>query len=121
MGSNNIDTLTWKTSGNANATNKFIGTTDNQPLRFRINDKWAGQIDSTSRNVSFGLNAGSAAGIGNISVGSASLKTTFIGNNNIAIGDSALPSNNIGSKNIGIGSNALYKINNANRDRKSVV
>ena len=114
LGNNNMDTLAWKTNGNANTTTKFIGTTDNQPLRFRINNKWAGQIDSTSRNISFGLNAGAAAGIGNISVGSAALKTTFIGSNNIAIGDSALPSNNIGSRNVGIGSNALYKINNTN-------
>ena len=114
LGSNNIDTLAWKTNGNANATSKFIGTTDNQPLRFKINNKWAGQIDSASRNVSLGLNSGSSSGIANISIGNASLKTVNIGLNNIAIGDSALPSNFIGSKNIGIGSNALYKISNAN-------
>ena len=114
LGNNNIDTLAWKTNGNANGTTKFIGTTDNQPLRFRINSIWAGQIDNIRRNVSLGLNSGSTAGIANISIGNASLKTVNIGLYNIAIGDSALPSNFIGSKNIGIGSNSLYKINNAN-------
>ena len=36
----NTDSLTWKTRGNAgtNAANNFIGTTDNVPLAFRVNN-----------------------------------------------------------------------------------
>ena len=43
----NTDTLVWKRSGNAGtvAASHFLGTTDNKPLRFRINNRWAGQLD----------------------------------------------------------------------------
>ena len=93
LGSNNVDTLAWKTNGNigTNTTNHFIGTRDNVPLSFRQNNKWLGRLNSTSKNYFIGAEAG----INNSST------------NNIAIGDSALIANSIGTSNIGIGSNAL--------------
>ena len=44
-------------NGTADGTN-FIGTTDNVPLSFRVNNKAAGRIDSTNANVFLGSLAG---------------------------------------------------------------
>ncbi len=66
----------WETNGNA-ATNpivNFIGTTDNQPLQFRVDNKKAGSIDQLNENVTLGFLAGN-------------LVTT--NKNNVLIGDSA--------------------------------
>ncbi|MEO6253356.1 MAG: hypothetical protein ABIO79_08635 [Ferruginibacter sp.] len=54
---NNTDTAYWKTSGNmaTNPANNFIGTKDNQPLRFRINNINAGKLDTLTQNTSFGF------------------------------------------------------------------
>src|SRR5262249_28452783 len=46
FGSTGAGAVGWTLSGNSGtdpATN-FIGTTDNQPLRFRLNNSWAGEI-----------------------------------------------------------------------------
>lgn len=89
------DTLVWKRSGNAgtNPAVHFIGTTDNNALRLRINNKWAGEIDSTKRSVLLGLGAGKNTGSGsrgNIGIGNAAMLNNNFGNNNISIGDSTL-------------------------------
>ena len=46
----------WSTSGNAgtNPANNFIGTTDNQPLSFRLNNAPAGQFDHIKGNYYIG-------------------------------------------------------------------
>ena len=69
----------WTTIGNAgtNPANNFLGTTDNQPLIFRINNGFAGKLDGSRSNYFFGRAAGQL--------------TT--GSFNIALGDSALRSN----------------------------
>ncbi|MBL0146499.1 MAG: hypothetical protein IPP48_12910 [Chitinophagaceae bacterium] len=92
----NTDTLVWKRSGNANtvAVSHFLGTTDNRPLRFRINNLWAGELDSTKRTVLLGLGAGK--------------NTASSSRANIAIGNAALLNNNFGSSNISIGDSSLY-------------
>ncbi|MBK7308271.1 MAG: hypothetical protein IPI88_15425 [Chitinophagaceae bacterium] len=92
----NTDTLVWKRSGNAGtvATSHFMGTTDNKPLRFRINNLWAGELDSTKRTVLLGLGAGK--------------NTAGSSRANIAIGNAALLNNNFGSSNISIGDSSLY-------------
>ncbi len=43
----------WNLTGNTgiNATTNFIGTTDLRPLRFRVNNSWAGAIDTSSANI----------------------------------------------------------------------
>src|SRR6185503_13834190 len=50
----------WSLSGNngTNPANNFIGTTDNQPLRFRINNKWAGELNPTSHSYFIGDSSG---------------------------------------------------------------
>src|SRR5258708_21636518 len=50
----------WAIKGNAgtNPGNNFIGTLDNSPLQFRVNNQFAGQLDSVSGNSFFGYGAG---------------------------------------------------------------
>lgn len=120
----------WSTTGNAgtNPENNFIGTTDNQPLNFRLNDIPAGKFDPDRKNYFIGLGSGysNLYGSGNIAIGSATLKNNVNSQHNIAIGDSALydntsligtniaigrtalRSNSSGRANIGIGPYALY-------------
>lgn len=52
------DTTGWSLTGNAgtNATTNFLGTTDNQPLNFRVNDDPVGSI-KTNNSLQLGLSA----------------------------------------------------------------
>lgn len=83
----------WSTSGNAdtNPATDFIGTTDAQPLQFRVNNLPAAQLSEV--NTAMGVNA-----LANISTG------IF----NEAIGTNALISNTEGSNNVAVGTNSLY-------------
>jgi hypothetical protein len=84
----------WSLNGNANINpaTQFIGTTDNQPLLFRINNTPAGEL-TPNGNVFLGLYAG---------------RTSSSSNDNIAIGNRAFYSNTTGYFNTAIGSSALY-------------
>src|SRR6187397_2907371 len=55
-----ISTGSWSTTGNSgtNPTSNFIGTIDNQPLRFRVNNIGAGEINPVTGNSFFGASAG---------------------------------------------------------------
>lgn len=128
----------WRIGGNSgtNAANNFIGTTDNQPLKFRIRNKNAGLIDSTRRNTAIGflsidsLTTGtdnSALGyqalrraktaIGNTAIGAGVMAGNFtgagsVGNYNTAIGGYALSFNsNTGSYNTASGYIAMLNHN----------
>src|SRR5215831_4689990 len=89
-----LASATWSTSGNSgvNASNNFIGTTDNNPINFRVNNVNAGQLDP-SGNIFFGINAG---------------QSNTAGSDNIAIGEGALHENTSTNFNLAIGTNALY-------------
>jgi trimeric autotransporter adhesin len=104
----------WSLSGNSgtNPANQFIGTTDNQPLQFRVNNLPAGALHPLTGNIFWGLRAGEAntTGFNNIAIGKDALKSDISGRNSISIGDSAL-FNNRGSdrfSNIAIGSKSLF-------------
>lgn len=88
-------TTSWLLTGNAATVPgfNFIGTTDNQPLQFRVNSKLSGNIDLNG-NVSFGLQAAQDTRPG--------------AKNNTAIGSYALLNNTLSSNNTAIGSGALY-------------
>jgi trimeric autotransporter adhesin len=89
----------WSRTGNAGTIygTNFIGTTDNMPLGFRVNNQMAGKIDPVNQNVFFGRGAG--AGVMNPT--------------NTAIGDSAMASG--GTFNVAIGYQAL-KLNNGDNN-----
>jgi len=125
----------WFTLGNAgtNPTNNFLGTTDNQSLMFRVNNKHAGSIGAingsdggsvslginalkenpfSNKNVAIGYNAlaESKDGGRNIAIGENAIKSSISGGDNIAIGYGALDGdgNNAGSSNIAIGYTSLW-------------
>ncbi|MDF1672521.1 MAG: hypothetical protein P1U41_03395 [Vicingaceae bacterium] len=92
----------WLIAGNSgtNPSNDFIGTTDNTPLHFRVNNITAGRID----HILF-----------NTSLGRSTLQSVTTGQHNTAIGNNAMIGNTTGFHNTAIGSQALQGGNsNAN-------
>ncbi len=117
---------TWLVNGNSGIDPElnFIGTTDNQPLRFRVNNTWAGEIAQNSflggfagssnttgySNTGFGLSIlrFNTTGYSNTGNGNEALYYNTIGNYNTAFGSDALHSNTTGSYNTGLGSHSLF-------------
>ncbi|HUH35750.1 MAG TPA: tail fiber domain-containing protein [Moheibacter sp.] len=104
----------WETEGNAqtNSAINFIGTTDNNPLVFKANNKRVGYLDARTRgSLYLGLNAGSP----NMNpprttaVGEDALSNNSTGEGNTAIGFQALQDNEWGSWNTASGSFSLYR------------
>jgi len=121
VGSGNNNNNAWSLNGNAgiNSTNQFLGTTDNQPLRFRINNVQAGELHPATGNIFWGLRSGQSntTGFSNVSIGTDALKLNTTISNLIAIGDSALFHNTgtddgshlgVGISNMAIGHQALF-------------
>jgi hypothetical protein len=108
-----IDSFSWSTTGNAgtNDTINFIGTTDNQPLIFKVNNVQAGRIPREGgSNTFYGLAAGLyALGIWNTAIGHHALSHTNTGNYNTATGCFALNFNTTGAGNVAFGRSALYE------------
>ncbi len=102
----------WNLTGNGaiDISVHFIGTTDEQPLRFKVNNAWAGEIHPTSGNLFFGLGTGQANTIGeaNTAIGENSLFSNTEGALNTAFGNQALYSNTTGSYNAANGASTLY-------------
>lgn len=102
----------WQLNGNANTnpSSDFIGTTDNQPLIFKINNQTAGQLNPGTGNIFWGINAGknNTTGYSNVAVGRGALFSNASSPLNIAIGDSALHFYQSGSPNLAIGYKALF-------------
>jgi hypothetical protein len=118
----------WALTGNngVNPSNQFIGTVDNQPLRFRINNVPAGELHPTTGNIFWGIGAGQAntAGLNNIAIGAGALKSNAGSRSLVAIGDSALFNNGnnnttpdmLGIANTAIGSKALFSNTTGNNN-----
>jgi hypothetical protein len=103
-------TKVWSTSGNSgiDPQTQFIGTTDNVPLRFRVNNRRAGEINTNNFNLMLGDSAGTSlvSGIGNMGFGVEALRDNVQGYNNIAIGNAALRKTTV-SNGLAIGNYAL--------------
>ncbi len=105
-----VNAQDWSLLGNAgiNPAVNFLGTTDNAPLVFRVNNVRSGFIDQTSMSTFFGLNAGvNSTGSSNTGFGSWALDENTTGGNNTAVGLLALTSNTTGSYNVALGPSAL--------------
>ncbi len=102
----------WNVSGNGNTNpaNDFIGTTDNTPLNFRVNNEAAGIIDPLVFNTSLGFESlvASVHGGQNTAVGYQSLFSNTTGVRNTAVGCQSLTVNTTGSSNTAEGYDALY-------------
>ncbi|MBK9151786.1 MAG: hypothetical protein IPM26_12675 [Saprospiraceae bacterium] len=102
----------WTTTGNAgtNPSVHFIGTTDNQHLRFRLNNQTSGWIGLPSdQNVFLGYISGqNNTGMSNTGLGYKSLNANTTGTNNTAIGSGSLSNNTTGGNNTATGVKALF-------------
>ena len=105
-------------NGGTNPANQFLGTTDNQPLRFRINNIQAGELHPSTGNIFFGIGAGQSntTGFSNVAIGTDALKFNKNSFGLVAIGDSALFNNDrinpspgvFAVHNIAIGNKSLF-------------
>ena len=97
----------WDISGNAGTVDgtNFIGTTDNVPLNFRVNNVTAGRIDPTLSNVFYGDYSAYNISTGSLNtyMGSLSGYSNTTGNTNTFIGGFAGYSNVSGNANTMIG------------------
>ena len=88
----NAAKFAWNLIGNSgiDATNNFLGTLDNKPLQFKINNTNAGKLTLTS--TAFGYNALNPAstGSGCTAIGLNALSAVTTGSSNTAVGASAL-------------------------------
>ena len=102
----------WATKGNngTNPSTNFIGTTDDQPLQFRIYNAKAGFLDSTSFNTGFGFRTLNlmTSGTNNTAVGYKALYSNTSGYENTAYGHASLFSNSSGFNNTANGKYSLY-------------
>jgi trimeric autotransporter adhesin len=101
----------WGLAGNAGTTiANFIGTTDDQPLRFAVKGGSAGIIDSANANTAFGLGAlrNNTFGGKNTALGLNSLYQNIDGFRNTANGYYSLYKNTSGDFNTATGDEALY-------------
>ena len=103
----------WLLTGNAGTTSSnFIGTTDNQPLSFRVNNRWAGRI-YTNGSVYLGDSAGVndvQEDESNVGIGRFALKNVTVSSGNVASGESALYNLTVGFGNVAGGLETLYNL-----------
>ena len=87
----------WLTTGNSGLSDgtHFLGTTDNVPLNFKVNNNRAGRIDNSTYNTFLGYLSGG---------------TSTTGNKNVGIGYQALSSLTSGSQNVAVGYQALMSL-----------
>ncbi len=101
----------WSLTGNAgtNPATQFIGTIDNKPLHFRINNINAGIIDTTSFNTATGFRTldSITTGVHNTSFGYKALLRNAGGDYNTALGSNALRQNTAGAFNTAVGMQSL--------------
>ena len=100
----------WSLAGNAGTTSaNFLGTTDNAPLLFRVNNQNAGRIDGALYNLGLGYLAlnPAARGQNNTALGTYTLYYLTTGNYNTATGFQALHNTTTGSYNTAMGTVAL--------------
>jgi len=101
----------WLLTGNAGTVDgtNFLGTTDNVPLNFRVNNEKAGRIDPILNNTFMGYRGAfmTVTGHDNTAFGASALFHLTNGSNNTAFGANALQSNSGGFGNTAIGRMAL--------------
>ncbi|MBK8600835.1 MAG: tail fiber domain-containing protein [Flavobacterium sp.] len=106
----NASGSSWGISGNSgtNPATNFVGTTDVQPLRFRVANTFAGNISNTTNGlVSLGLNAGpSNTGLANTFIGGTAGALNTSGASNTFLGQGAGAANATSSFNTYLGTGA---------------
>lgn len=101
----------WSINGNAGITAvNFIGTIDGQALRFKVNNRPSGIIDSALANTSIGFKSlySNTTGPFNTAYGARSLFSNTTGSSNTASGTNSLYLNSSGNENTANGFQALF-------------
>lgn len=110
----------WLITGNSNTDTlvNFVGTKDNMPLRFKLNNKWTGQWNIGLGNYFTGDSSGirNTSGAKNIGLGIYTLFDNTSGRHNIGLGRQVLANNTTGSYNVGIGDSVLYNNSTASNN-----
>ncbi len=100
----------WALLGNAGTVDgtNFIGTTDNVPLDFRVNNVLSGRIDNTKENTFFGYSSGIAvtSGVRNTFIGASAGISDTSGSRNTIIGRYAGAVLKSGTDNVFLGNDA---------------
>jgi|GEM_PF-1143185 len=101
----------WGFNGDIVSSGSFIGTTNAQPLIFKVFNTKAGSITLSNYNSSYGLNSLNAitTGIRNSAFGMYSLAENTTGSSNSAFGANAMADNISGNNNTATGNEALRK------------
>lgn len=100
----------WSLTGNTsiNRSTQFLGTTDFNPLVFRTNGIFSGEIDYLNQNTFFGYQCGlNNTAYGNSAMGANSMMSNTTGNENAAFGAASLQQNTTGSYNTALGFGSL--------------
>ena len=106
----------WKLNGNDISSSHFLGSTNNEPIRFRVNNVEEIKIENKGRLVTYnsvyignlnGENETNTATGFNIGIGSAALQDVTSGPHNIAIGMLSLGDVTDGNYNTAIGVNTI--------------
>ena len=102
--------FSWSKIGNTGTTdiNNFVGTLDNIPLNFRVNNSRVGRIDVSTNSTYLGSLAGNATtGVDNTAIGANAQTVNTTGSYNFSGGVNALLNNSTGANNVASGYNAL--------------
>ena len=127
----NAQSQSWNLTGNAgtNPTNNFIGTTDNQPLNFKINNSELMRISTTGRFIFYGIDypgqiwnksllfgggVNNPSGTVNTVVGIGAFTQNTGGSNNVALGGNAMSLMTSGDLNVAIGVNSMRNTESGN-------
>lgn len=100
----------WSILGNAGTVDgtNFLGTTDANPLNFRVNNVKAGRIDTSGRAIFGYLAANSNINVSTTAFGHKALFANTSGSLNAAFGKEALYNNATGNENVAFGYRSLY-------------
>lgn len=95
-------------SGTVDGTN-FIGTTDDVPLNFRVNNQKAGRIDHINKNLFLGMFAGdfNSNATNNVALGDSAMAHSGGNHNSVAIGNNSIKTCIACYDNVSIGFEAL--------------
>ncbi len=127
----NATAQSWNLTGNAgtNPANNFIGTTDNQPLNFKINNSELMRMSPTGRFIFYGIDypgqiwnksllfgggVNNPSGTQNTVFGIGAFTQNTGGSNNLAIGGNAMSLMTSGDLNVSVGVNSMRNTESGN-------